>query len=129
MSHRLFCIGAFDKYRYFLKKGKYRHWRGRIRLSEEYLVKLDAFEGPLDLLLHLIKQYEIDIYDIPLAEIADQYTTYIHTMKYLELNIASEYLVMAATLIELKSQMLLPNQTPDRKSTRLNSSHVSISYA
>lgn len=81
-------------------------------MSEEYLVKLDAFEGPLDLLLHLIKQYEIDIYDIPLAEIADQYTTYIHTMKYLELNIASEYLVMAATLIELKSQMLLPNQTP-----------------
>lgn len=79
-------------------------------LNNEYQVKLDAFEGPLDLLLHLIKQYEIDIYDIPLVEITDQYTKYIHTMHYLELDIASEYLVMAATLIALKSQMLLPKQ-------------------
>ncbi|MGX4669495.1 segregation/condensation protein A [Cerasibacillus sp. JNUCC 74] len=73
-----------------------------------YYVKLDSFEGPLDLLLHLINQYEIDIYDIPVAVITEQYMQYIHTMKQLELNIASEYLVMAATLVEIKSQMLLP---------------------
>lgn len=79
-------------------------------MNQAYQVKLDAFEGPLDLLLHLIKQYEIDIYDIPVAEITEQYMTYIHTMQVLELNVASEYLVMAATLIAIKSQMLLPNQ-------------------
>jgi len=79
-------------------------------MSLQYRVKLEAFEGPLDLLLHLIKQYEIDIYDVPLVEIIDQYTRYIETMKYLELNMASEYLVMAATLIALKSEMLLPKQ-------------------
>ncbi|MFX3617222.1 MAG: segregation/condensation protein A [Sporolactobacillus sp.] len=74
----------------------------------EYKVKIDAFEGPLDLLLHLIKQFEIDIYDIPVAEITNQYLDFIHHMQKLELNIASEYLVMAATLIAMKSRMLLP---------------------
>lgn len=82
-------------------------------MSETYFVKIDAFEGPLDLLLHLINEYEIDIYDIPVAEIADQYNEYIRTMKNLELNIASEYLVMAATLLAIKSQMLLPKQKVD----------------
>lgn len=79
-------------------------------MSQVYQVKLDAFEGPLDLLLHLIKQYEIDIYDIPMAQITKQYMKYIHTMQRLELNVASEYLVMAATLLAVKSQMLLPKQ-------------------
>lgn len=79
-------------------------------MNQAYQVKLDAFEGPLDLLLHLINHYEIDIYDIPVAEITEQYMDYIHAMKSLELNIASEYLVMAATLIAIKSQMLLPKQ-------------------
>ncbi|GEB77117.1 segregation/condensation protein A [Sporolactobacillus inulinus] len=74
----------------------------------EYKVKIDAFEGPLDLLLHLIKKLEIDIYDIPVAEITDQYLDFIHHMQKLELNIASEYLLMAATLIAMKSKMLLP---------------------
>ncbi|MET3682375.1 segregation and condensation protein A [Alkalibacillus flavidus] len=78
-----------------------------------YKVKIEPFEGPLDLLLHLINQYEIDIYDVPLKEIADQYLDYIHTMQYLQLDIASEYLVMAATLLEIKSQMLLPKQELD----------------
>ncbi|HEY4602548.1 MAG TPA: segregation/condensation protein A [Cerasibacillus sp.] len=82
-------------------------------MSQAYKVKLSTFEGPLDLLLHLVNQYEIDIYDIPMAELADQYLEYIHTMQTLELNIASEYLVMAATLIALKSQMLLPKQEID----------------
>ncbi|WP_164668721.1 segregation/condensation protein A [Virgibacillus doumboii] len=84
-------------------------------MNESYQVKLDAFEGPLDLLLHLINQYEIDIYDIPVAQITEQYMNYIHTMQRLELNVASEYLVMAATLLALKSQMLLPNQEIDEE--------------
>jgi len=71
-------------------------------------VKTAGFEGPLDLLLHLIKQLEIDIYDIPMAEITEQYLLYIHTMQELQLDVASEYLVMAATLIAIKSKMLLP---------------------
>ncbi|PLT28279.1 segregation/condensation protein A [Peribacillus deserti] len=73
-----------------------------------YNVKTEAFEGPLDLLLHLINRLEIDIYDIPVADITDQYLNYIHAMKELELDVASEYLVMAATLLAIKSKMLLP---------------------
>lgn len=75
---------------------------------QEINVKLAVFEGPLDLLLHLIKEYELDIYDIPIAEVTEQYLRYIHTMKTLELELAGEYLVMAATLMAIKSQMLLP---------------------
>ena len=60
----------------------------------EYSVKVDAFEGPLDLLLHLINRFEIDIYDIPVATITEQYMMFIHTMNELQLDVASEYLVM-----------------------------------
>ncbi|APB31462.1 segregation/condensation protein A [Vagococcus teuberi] len=77
---------------------------------EEINVKLDIFEGPLDLLLHLIKTLEIDIYDIPIAEITEQYMNYIHTMRTLDLEIAGEFLVMAATLMAIKSKMLLPQE-------------------
>lgn len=84
-------------------------------MNKPYQVKLDAFEGPLDLLLHLVNQYEIDIYDIPVARITEQYMQYIHTMQHLELNVASEYLVMAATLLALKSQMLLPVEQIDHE--------------
>lgn len=77
---------------------------------QQYSVKLDAFEGPLDLLLHLINRYEIDIYDIPMAELTEQYLLYIYAMQELKLDVASEYLVMAATLLEIKSKMLLPKQ-------------------
>src|SRR5690625_1244037 len=79
-------------------------------MNETYEVKVDAFAGPLDLLLHLVNQLEIDIYDIPVAEITEQYMQYIHAMEKIELNIASEYLVMAATLLEIKSAMLLPKK-------------------
>ncbi|MFT4413158.1 segregation/condensation protein A [Fredinandcohnia humi] len=79
-------------------------------MQEHYSVKIDSFEGPLDLLLHLINRLEIDIYDIPVAEITEQYLLYIHAMKELQLDIASEYLVMAATLLAIKSKMLLPKQ-------------------
>ena len=73
-----------------------------------YKVKLEVFEGPLDLLLYLIKKEEIDIYDIPIAKITDQYLEYLELMQLLDLNIAGEFLVMAATLIHIKSKMLLP---------------------
>ncbi len=73
-----------------------------------YKVKLEVFEGPLDLLLYLIKKNEIDIYDIPIANITEQYLEYIELMRMLDLNIAGEFLVMAATLIHIKSKMLLP---------------------
>ena len=73
-----------------------------------YKVKLEVFEGPLDLLLYLIRKNEIDIYDIPVASITEQYLEYIELMRMLDLNIAGEFLVMAATLIHIKSKMLLP---------------------
>lgn len=73
-----------------------------------YKVKLDVFEGPLDLLLHLIKELEIDIYDIPMKMLTEQYMEYINQMKELELNVASDYLVMASELVKIKSHMLLP---------------------
>lgn len=73
-------------------------------------VKLEAFEGPLDLLLHLIEKNKIDIYDIPIVEITEQYLDYIKQMKDRDMNIMSEFLVMAATLIDIKCRMLLPKE-------------------
>lgn len=72
------------------------------------LVRTEAFEGPLDLLLHLIKKNELDIYNIPIAEITRQYLDYLDVMRELNLDVAGEFLVMASTLIQIKSQMLLP---------------------
>lgn len=77
-------------------------------LEIPYSVKLPVFEGPLDLLLHLIRENKIDIYDIPIALITHQYLEYLEIMKELNLDIAGEFLVMAATLIHIKSRMLLP---------------------
>lgn len=76
--------------------------------NDPYKVELDVFEGPLDLLLYLIKQDEIDIYDIPIERITRQYMQYLDIMKMLDLNIAGEFIVMAATLMMIKSRMLLP---------------------
>ena len=73
-------------------------------------VKLEAFEGPLDLLLHLIEKNKIDIYDIPIVEITEQYLDYIKQMDHQDMNITSEFLVMAATLIDIKCRMLLPKE-------------------
>ena len=73
-------------------------------------VKLEAFEGPLDLLLHLIEKNKIDIYDIPIAEITEQYLDYIRQMDTEDMNVMSEFLVMAATLIDIKCKMLLPKE-------------------
>jgi segregation and condensation protein A len=71
-------------------------------------VKLQVFEGPLDLLLHLLEKNKVNIYDIPIVEITNQYMEYIAEMKRQDLNVVSEFLVMAATLIDIKSRMLLP---------------------
>ncbi|HDI45905.1 MAG TPA: hypothetical protein ENF60_01050 [Candidatus Omnitrophica bacterium] len=76
----------------------------------EYQVRLRSFEGPLDLLLYLIKKNEINIYDIPIAEITRQYLEYLELMRELNLDIAGEFLVMAATLVYIKSKMLLPQE-------------------
>lgn len=74
----------------------------------QYPVRLDNFEGPLDLLVHLIRRHEIDIYDIPIALITEQYLEYLELMQELDLDVAGEFLVMAATLIQIKARMLVP---------------------
>ena len=84
------------------------HLDGAEQTELPYQVRIENFEGPLDLLLHLIKKNEINIYDIPIAMIAQQYLGYIEAMKDLNLNVAGEFLVMAATLLQIKSKMLLP---------------------
>lgn len=76
--------------------------------QDDYKVSLDVFEGPLDLLLYLIRRDEVDIYDIPIERITTQYMQYLDVMQMLDLNIAGEFLVMAATLMMIKSRMLLP---------------------
>lgn len=81
-----------------------------MNLSDKYIVTIDNFDGPLDLLLHLIKEQDIDIYGIKIEDITKQYLDYIKHMKELNLEIASEYLVMASELIEMKSKMLLPKK-------------------
>ncbi|MEW6214127.1 MAG: segregation/condensation protein A [Nitrospirota bacterium] len=97
-----------------------------------YNIKLSAFEGPLDLLLHLVKENEIDIYDIPIALITHQYLEYIELMKELNLEIAGEFLVMAATLIHIKSRMLLPPDEEafleEQEDPRLELVHRLIEY-
>ncbi len=82
-------------------------------LETPYEVKLEAFEGPIDLLLHLIKKNEIDIYDIPIALITEQYLDTVNLMQSLNLSVAGEFLVMAATLIHIKSKLLLPTPETD----------------
>jgi segregation and condensation protein A len=82
---------------------------------EEYPIRLLNFEGPLDLLLHLIKKNELNIYDIPITTITQQYLDYLDLMQELDLDVAGEFLVMAATLIHIKSRMLLPRPDPTQE--------------
>ncbi len=79
---------------------------------EPYLLRLEKFEGPFDLLFHLIEKNQIDLYDIPIVTITDQYLDYVQKMEALDLDFASEFLVMAATLLHIKSRMLLPVHEP-----------------
>lgn len=79
-------------------------------MSSNLSLKLTAFEGPLDLLMHLIEREKIDIYDIPIVSITEQYIAYLRSMSEFDMEIASEFLVMAATLLQIKSRMLLPKE-------------------
>ena len=81
---------------------------------DAYHVKLDAFEGPLDLLLHLIRKSELNVYDIPISVITQQYLEYVELMQEMNLDVAGEFLVMASTLIHIKSRMLLPRPDPSQ---------------
>jgi len=80
----------------------------------DYRVNLDIFAGPLDLLLYLVRKEEVDIYDIPIAKITDQYLQYLELLKQLDIDLAGDFLVMAATLMEIKSAMLLPRAEPEQ---------------
>ena len=80
----------------------------------DYRVNLDIFAGPLDLLLYLVRKEEVDIYDIPIAKITDQYLQYLELLKQLDIDLAGDFLVMAATLMEIKSAMLLPRTDPEQ---------------
>ena len=79
------------------------------------ILHLSSFEGPLDLLLHLISKNEIDIYDIPIVEITKQYLDYIYNLNDLDMEVASEFVVMASTLLEIKSKMLLPVEVDENE--------------
>lgn len=80
----------------------------------DYRVNLDIFAGPLDLLLYLVRKEEVDIYDIPIARITSQYLHYLEVLKQLDVDLAGDFLVMAATLMEIKSAMLLPRAEPEQ---------------
>jgi segregation and condensation protein A len=82
---------------------------------DAYLVRLESFEGPLDLLLHLIRKNELNIYDIPISLITEQYLGYIELLQELNLDVAGEFLVMASTLIHIKSRTLLPRPDPTQE--------------
>lgn len=95
---------------------------------EKLNFKLEVFEGPLDLLLHLIEKNKVNIYDIPIAEITDQYMAYLDEMKRRDLDIMSEFLVMASTLLSIKAKMLLPKQeTADEEESEDPSRSLSTS--
>ncbi len=85
------------------------------RSSEAYRVDLEGFHGPLDLLLYLIQKDELDIYDIPIAHITEQYLAYVEIMENLSLDVAGEFIVMAATLMRIKTRLLLPVQAEDEE--------------
>ena len=96
----------------------------------DYKVKLEMFEGPLDLLLHLIHKNEVDIFDIPISSITDQYLEYLEMMESLEMSIAGDFLVMASTLIHIKSRMLLPgrNEGDEEEDPRLEITRPLLEY-
>jgi segregation and condensation protein A len=91
-------------------------------------IRLDAFEGPLDLLLHLIKREEIDIWNIPVAHITEQYLEYLNIMKDLNINLAGEWVMMAATLIYIKSRMLVPQEKTDESQAEEDDPRTELVY-
>lgn len=95
--------------------------------EDQYKVKLAVFEGPLDLLLYLIRKEEVSIYDIPIARITEQYLEYLRAMQELDIGVAGEFLVMAATLIHIKTQMLLPRD-PDAPESEIEDPRTELVY-
>jgi segregation and condensation protein A len=95
--------------------------------DDQYNVKLSMFEGPLDLLLYLIRKEEVSIYDIPIARISEQYLEYLRAMQELDIGVAGEFLVMAATLIHIKTQMLLPRD-PDGPEEAIEDPRAELVY-
>jgi segregation and condensation protein A len=95
-----------------------------------YEVKLEIFEGPMDLLLHLIRKNEVDIFDIPIATITDEFLAYIEMMKALNINVAGDFLLMASTLMHIKSKMLLPDtdDMEDEEDPRLEIARPLLEY-
>src|SRR5947207_1867047 len=94
-------------------------------LQEDYQITLDAFRGPLDLLLYLIRRVEVDIHDIPIAQITDQYLAFLRQLDDIDIDVAGEFLVMAATLIEIKSRTLAPaSKTGDDETAGSNGAHL-----
>ena len=94
-----------------------------------YEVKLEIFQGPLDLLIHLIRKNEVDIFDIPIATITDQYLEYLELMKALNITLAGDFLVMASTLIHIKSKMLLPGlDAEDEEDPRIEITRPLMEY-
>ena len=95
---------------------------------EQLNVKIEIFEGPLDLLLHLVKKNQVDIYDIPISVITEQYLGYLKFMKSLNIDLASEYLVLAATLVNIKSRMLLasPKEDPREEITQALVDYIKV---
>lgn len=96
----------------------------------DYEVKLEAFHGPMDLLLHLIRKNEVDIFDIPITTITDQYLEYLDMMKALNIHVAGNFLVMAATLIHIKSKMLIPgiDEEEEEEDPRLEIARPLLEY-
>jgi segregation and condensation protein A len=95
--------------------------------ADQYRVKLPTFEGPLDLLLYLIRKEEVSIYDIPIARITEQYLEYLRAMQEMDIGVAGEFLLMAATLIQIKSHMLLPRD-PDAPDQDLEDPRAELVY-
>ena len=91
-----------------LIKAQTEKYKGNKDYMEKYSVRLESFEGPMELLMHLIDKNKIDIYDIPIAELTEQYIDYLDQFREFNLEIASEFLLMAATLLQIKSRMMLP---------------------
>jgi len=97
-------------------------------MTDNYEVKLEIFEGPLDLLIHLIHKNEVDIFDIPIATITDQYLEYLDMMKALNIDVAGDFLVMASTLVHIKSKMLLPAKEDEEKDPRIEITRPLLEY-
>ena len=85
-----------------------------------YTIRIDAFEGPFDLLLFFIERDELDIYDIPIAKITDDFLAYVHTMENLNIDLASEFILVAATLMRIKAKMLIPRKEVDEQGNEID---------